>query len=121
MREHFAMAVMDSKPPIYSCKCGLHCFDPGVLDGHLFQEDARSKLNWTGPLDDDLADGIEDGATLRHPVPEVRWPYGPPSAHEDGCRLFGLNEPLYCDCKASDASDPDYGIGAWPTSISKKP
>ncbi len=66
------------------------------------------KLNWTGPLDDDLADGIDNGATLRHPVPEVRWPYGPPSAHEDGCRLFGLNEPLYCDCKASDASDLDH-------------
>ena len=112
MREHFRMAVIDTCPAIYSCKCGFTRYDDdaGVsvaeLNAHLFQENAKSTRDWTGPLADDLT---ADGASLRHPVPEVRWPYGPPSFHEHCCRLFGMNQPLYCDCKASDASDARYG------------
>lgn len=43
------------------------------------------------------------------------WPYGPPSFHEDCCRLHATAGEGYCDCKASDASDDGYGIGGFPT------
>lgn len=59
---------------------------------------------WTGPREDDLG---PDGVTLLRPVPGERWPYGPPSFHEACCRLFAAG--LFCDCKASDASDDEWG------------
>jgi hypothetical protein len=40
------------------------------------------------------------------------WPYGPPDVHESVCQLhssLGMGE---CDCKASDASDGKWGVGA---------
>lgn len=51
----------------------------------------------------------------RDVLPEKEWPYGPPSHHETCCMLFeGATD---CDCKASDASDNEYGEGAWPTDV----
>lgn len=64
-------------------------------------------MTWTGPLSSDLA---ADGSTLRAPVPPARWPYGPPDHHETCCRLH--DGGLFCDCKASDASDEMFGAGA---------
>lgn len=59
---------------------------------------------WTGPRDEDLdASGIK----LRHPVPPERWPYGKPEHHETCCKLH--TGGLFCDCKASDNSDDEYG------------
>lgn len=66
--------------------------------------------HWTGPRAVDLA---PDGVTLRWSVPGERWPYGPPSAHENICNLRPQNgRPggLFCDCKASDASDITHGV-----------
>lgn len=63
--------------------------------------------------DDARLDGV-----LVAPVPPERWPYGPPSHHEDCCRLH--DRGLYCDCKASDASDAEYGDGHGPP-IGAKP
>lgn len=73
------------------------------------QNHGRVITGWTGPDDDDLdASGIR----LVRPVPPERWPYGPPSAHETCCMLHrGHNGGLYCDCKASDASDDEWGEG----------
>jgi len=66
---------------------------------------------WTGPHESDLK---PDGTSLRGPVPPERWPYGPPNYHETCCRLYRMSDQsfeggLYCDCKASDASDTEYG------------
>jgi len=61
-------------------------------------------MNWTGPHESDLKPG---GSELRQPVPPERWPYGPPDYHETCCRLH--KQGLFCDCKASDASDTEYG------------
>ncbi len=67
---------------------------------------------WTGPTDDDLT--TPGGSRLRAPVPPERWPYGPPEFHEDCCKLFGAFGPgLFCDCKASDASDDEWGDGTY--------
>lgn len=66
--------------------------------------ETREAWSWTGPRDSDLA---PNGITLRHPVPPDRWPYGPPSFHEGCCKLHSGG--LFCDCKASDASDDDWG------------
>lgn len=41
--------------------------------------------------------------------PPAAWPYGPPDHHESCCVLFAGRD--YCDCKASDASDEEFGIG----------
>lgn len=62
-------------------------------------------MNWTGPRDSDCT--AESSPTLLHVVPPERWPYGPPDHHEDCCLLF--SDGLYCDCKASDASDAHWG------------
>ena len=72
-------------------------------------------LSWIGPREGDLK---PDGASLRGPVPPERWPYGPPSAHEDCCRLHAVHnahrsDGLYCDCAASAADDLNYGIQSW--------
>ncbi len=77
--------------------CGLDSFDP---------------LNWTGPLEGDLK---SNGVSLSGPLPPERWPYGPPTAHEDSCRLRRMTDSecidgFYCDCAASAADDLDYGI-----------
>lgn len=40
------------------------------------------------------------------------WPYGPPDFHEDVCLLHGNGGLGFCDCKASDASDTEWGRGA---------
>ena len=37
------------------------------------------------------------------------WPYGDPIFHEDCCLL--REGPNYCDCKASDVSDSEWGRG----------
>ena len=61
------------------------------------------KRPWTGPLESDT----DEHGKLLHPVPFERWPYGPPESHEQCCALFiGI---LHCDCKASDASDSEFG------------
>lgn len=62
--------------------------------------------HWVGPLQSDL---LPDG-TLRHEVPPERWPYGSPDQHERACLLF-QRDGLYCDCRASDASDTRFGAG----------
>lgn len=41
---------------------------------------------------------------------EREWPYGPPHMHEDCCVL--RRGETYCDCKASDASDTEWGRGS---------
>jgi hypothetical protein len=38
-----------------------------------------------------------------------QWPYGPPDHHEECCLLHKGGG--YCDCKASDASDSEFGLG----------
>ncbi len=40
-----------------------------------------------------------------HPID--KWPYGRPEVHERCCVLFDGKD--YCDCKASDASDLEWG------------
>lgn len=62
--------------------------------------------SWTGPRATDYA---ADGVSLRRVVPTNRWPFGPPSFHEACCKLHVGG--LFCDCKASDASDEEYGDG----------
>jgi hypothetical protein len=59
---------------------------------------------WTGPHNEDL----DPSGRLRQPVPPERWPFGPPSRHQDCCLLRGGE--LFCDCAASDASDEDWGV-----------
>jgi len=39
-----------------------------------------------------------------------RWPFGPPAFHESACLLF--ERAGYCDCKASDCDDTEWGWGA---------
>ena len=65
------------------------------------------EAQWTGPNANDL---MPSGDKLCRPVPPERWPCGPPTAHEPCCRLHA--QGLYCDCRASDASDLEWGIGA---------
>lgn len=66
------------------------------------------RVPWTGPLEGDTTE--PRGEVLVRPVPPERWPYGPPAFHEDCCHL--REGGLYCDCKASDNSDTEYGEGA---------
>ena len=40
----------------------------------------------------------------------IVWPYGPPEFHEDCCRLHRHDGVGFCDCKASDASDVEWGL-----------
>lgn len=63
-------------------------------------------VEWTGPL---LSDCLENG-DLKHPVPPERWPYGPPAWHQACCLLF--EGATFCDCRASDAEDLEYGVGS---------
>lgn len=64
------------------------------------------RKEWTGPTEDDL----DSEGTLLRPVPPERWPFGPPDHHEECCTLHASG--TYCDCKASDASDAEWGNGA---------
>lgn len=58
---------------------------------------------WTGPRDDEVdLCGTWLGAL---PIPEARWPYGPPPEHDDHCLL--RDGGRFCDCIASDQSDDD--------------
>ena len=41
---------------------------------------------------------------------ENRWPYGQPDFHEECCQLHDFDGVGECDCKASDASDTEWGI-----------
>jgi hypothetical protein len=65
---------------------------------------------WVGATKDLLfkmgmrADDKGDGYTFEP------WPYGPPGFHEAVCLLHKGGR--YCDCKASDASDDDFGTSA---------
>lgn len=59
-----------------------------------------AEATWTGPRDDDWENGSQ--MKLKAPVPPERWPYGPPTAHEDICTLH--EGGLFCDCAASDGS-----------------
>jgi len=68
----------------------------------------RTHASWTGPRERDYA---PDGVSLRAVVPPERWPFGPPDFHEDCCRLHA--QGLFCDCKASDASDDEWGDGTY--------
>lgn len=63
---------------------------------------------WEGPRDADL---LPDGQTLAHEVPPERWPYGKPDHHERACLLFSRNG-RYCDCRASDQSDTQFGTAS---------
>ena len=55
---------------------------------------------WTGPREGEVdACGEWLGAL---PIPEARWPYGPPPAHDEHCLL--RDGGRYCDCEASDES-----------------
>lgn len=65
-------------------------------------------MTWTGPRESDLA---ADRVSLLRPVPPDRWPYGPPDFHEACCILH--EDGLFCDCKASDASDDAWGDGTY--------
>lgn len=62
------------------------------------------RATWTGPRPSDLN---ANSARLLRPVPPDRWPYGSPSFHETCCIL--RSGGLYCDCKASDCSDEEWG------------
>ncbi len=61
---------------------------------------------WIGPGDD----GICADGTPKVAVSGNRWPYGPPEKHEDCCGL--QDGGAFCDCKASDASDEEWGVVA---------
>ncbi len=61
-------------------------------------------FRWVGPNQSDL----ESDNSLKKPVPPEQWPYGPPAFHESSCLLHSSG--LYCDCKASEADDRDYGV-----------
>ncbi len=63
---------------------------------------------WTGPRNEDW-EGVAN-TRLRAPVPPARWPYGPPSFHQEGCGLH--TGGLFCDCRASCADDTEWGVGA---------
>ena len=56
---------------------------------------------WTGPLPQDWAPGAE--YRLCAPVPPARWPFGPPSDHQECCSLH--RSGLFCDCTASDEEE----------------
>jgi hypothetical protein len=60
-------------------------------------------MDWRGPREEDLTQ--PDGDVLKAPVPGERWPYGPPTWHQDCCTLH--HGGLFCDCDASDASADD--------------
>jgi len=79
---------------------------------HLHERVLASMRAWTGPRDADLD---ASRCKLLAPVPPERWPYGPPSHHEEVCTLHAGG--LFCDCRASDASDDELGIGGWPTQL----
>lgn len=68
----------------------------------------KLRAPWTGPDEGDV-DG--ESKTLRD-LPDDRWPYGPPDFHEACCLLQRRGIGVYCDCKASDASDVEWGEGA---------
>lgn len=74
-----------------------------TIDG-LPVDTTPTPSGWTGP---DEADLKSDGVSLWKPVPPERWPYCLPDYHEICCLLH--NQGLYCDCKASDASDTEHG------------
>jgi hypothetical protein len=40
-------------------------------------------------------------------LPDDEWPYGAPEFHESCCALFKDSD--YCDCKASDGDEPEWG------------
>lgn len=63
--------------------------------------------NWTGPDESDLEPDAM-APVLRETVPGARWPYGPPETHESCCLLHSGG--LFCDCRASDASDLEWGM-----------
>lgn len=63
---------------------------------------------WTGPQEDDCVSGSFDH--LIKPVDGSRWPYGPPTHHEQYCTL--QTGGLFCDCAASCADDDMWGIGS---------
>lgn len=76
-------------------------------------------MRWTGPRARDLK---PDGVTLRWSVPAERWPYGPPSHHQECCSLFPRSSKdargaqpggQFCDCAASAADDDEYGEGSY--------
>lgn len=70
----------------------------------------HAMLAWTGPHDHEVA----PSGMLYGRVPDERWPYGPPSAHQKYCNLFprrGSPGGLFCDCAASAADDVEYGVG----------
>lgn len=57
----------------------------------------------------------QKGHALEHerlPADGTIWPYGPSDFHEDVCRLQIHRGRGFCDCKASDASDTEWGMGA---------
>ena len=63
-------------------------------------------MDWIGPLPGDL-DYHEIEWMGDMPIPPERWPYGPPDFHEGACGLHAGGR--FCDCKASDASDTEWG------------
>jgi len=65
--------------------------------------------HWIGPDESDL-DPDAFAPVLLVPVPGARWPFGPPEVHEECCLLHSGG--LCCDCKASDASDHEWGVKA---------
>lgn len=52
--------------------------------------------------------GAAGAASRPDGPPPPTWPYGPPGFHEDCCLLH--EGGAYCDCKASDASDTEWGM-----------
>ena len=58
--------------------------------------DESDWIGWTGSQLDSYQKG---------PIPPNKWPYGPPSAHQDCCLLF--SGATYCDCDASAATGED--------------
>lgn len=71
--------------------------DPGTFRARVFNLGyGNLKVGWRGP-----PEGKDDApATLDGWL----WPYGPPEAHEDTCRLWD-GDPG-CDCGASVAEEP---------------
>lgn len=55
------------------------------------------------------------GIEAQHDPERTVWPYGPPAFHQEGCRLFELEDTsapgAFCDCLASARDGEGWGAG----------
>jgi hypothetical protein len=87
---------------------------PGHLDRKLRLKARMMAMDDPSPLVRKVATGlllVSSVADVSCDPPDSReMPYGPPDHHESCCSF--LKGDLFCDCKASDASDTEHGRGS---------